>query len=202
MIHCICAINPHCQSPVAIYDVDLSDDHESNKNYSVSCIVAGSMTGCYPLDSLLLSSLECFYSHSKCFPILMKYIKDTYMWNVEYPSWIVISPLIYNQTSNHYPPNSSISMITKNIMIEQWNESYSFDHFYKLCRPTHCYYDEITRNKTFLDILLTLSSILGSLISALRFIIPRLIKFIRYLLSRNSNRQQQQQQGNFLNKHL
>ena len=126
----------------------------------------------------------------------MNYIQETYNWNIEDPTWLNIQPFVYNSTMSKFPPNNSISMITKNIMIEQWNPSYSYDHFYELCAPSYCTYSERIRAKTIVGVITALVSVLGGLIVSLRLITPHLVKLIKRLLSKKVTRQEEQQPGN------
>lgn len=194
LINCICATNPHCTSPVAIFDVDLTEFFASSTNYSVAYVVPGSTAGCSSIDSLLQSTLECFYLGSNCFSILMNYIQNIYNWNVEDPLWPNIQPFLYNSTLSNFPPNSSISLITKNIMIEHWNPSYSYKHFYDLCAPSYCTYSERTRTRTITGAITALVSMLGGLVVSLRLITPHLVKLFNRLLSKKVKKQEQQLQ--------
>ncbi|CAF0893736.1 unnamed protein product [Rotaria sordida] len=117
------------QSPVAIYQMDHVWD--SLIHAYIDYIVPGSISGCSTLNSLLFSQLLCFYSEADCFPILMNYIKESFFQNIEYPSWFDVHPLVYDPTLSRYPPNTSISMIIEEMMIEKWNPSYSYNQFYK-----------------------------------------------------------------------
>lgn len=166
------------------------------ENTTASYIVSGSIVGCSEISSLLLSTLECFYSDSTCFPILMNYIKQTYIWNVEEPSWFDIHTLSYNSTSDHFYPNSSISVIVKNIMIEQWNPSYSYEHFYQLCSPTYCLYEKRIYANNIIGAVVILLSVLGGLSASLRFITPCIIAFIIRLSATITRKRKTKQQQN------
>ncbi|CAF4737194.1 unnamed protein product, partial [Rotaria sp. Silwood2] len=82
--------------------------------------------GCSAIDHLLLSTLECFYSDSDCSRVLMIYIRKTFVGGITQPSWFDVRPLVYDPMLSRFPPKTSIKMIVKNIMIEQWNPSYSY----------------------------------------------------------------------------
>ncbi len=85
-------------------------------------------------------------------------------------------------------------------MIEQWNPSYSYIRFNELCKPSYCTYTEKIRTKTIIEVIITLVSLLGELVSSVRLITPRLIKFLTWLPSKIFKRQEQQQPGSFLNR--
>ena len=191
-VNCICATNPHCQSPVAIYDVDIKINYDYD--FKVAYIVPGLTEGCFFMDSLLLSTLECFYSDSDCLPIIIDYIQRAYFQYTEYPSWFDVRPLVYDSRLSRFAPNTSIAMIVKNIMVEQWNPSSSYNRYYESCAPSHCTYSHTIRTKTTVGVLITLVSMIGGLSVSLRLITPQLVKFLFFLLRLKDKRQQQQQQ--------
>ncbi|UJR34666.1 hypothetical protein I4U23_027443 [Adineta vaga] len=190
LINCICAIDSKCLSSIAIYDIDPESIVQST--YSIDYIVPGSFIGCSASNSLLFSTLECFYKDSDCFSILINYIYDIYIQNIEYPSWFDVRPLISNPILDRYPPNISIEKIIEQVMIEQWNEYLLYDQFYQSCSPTYCTYSKKIRTKTFFEVITTLISIIGGLTLSLRLITPQLVKFIYRILNKNNIRQEEQ----------
>lgn len=203
-VKCMCSTNPNCQRPSAILEVDITEDGSSIRRLNVSYIVDGSFVGCSNINSLLLSTFECLYSNSACFPILMNYVKQTYNWQVEYPPWFDVHPLVYNSTLTRFHPNSSMSMMVKEIMIEEWNPSYSYDSFYHSCLPTYCIYPQRIHTNNMIGIVLTLISMIGGLTLSLRLVTPYLVRFVITLISKlfkkheereeEESEQQQQQQ--------
>ena len=195
-INCICATNPHCQSLLAIYKVDELDVFFSN--VSIAYEVPGMIEGCFVIDSLMLSTLECFYSHLNCLPIINSYIEETYHRYVDFPQWIDVRPLFYDPMFNQFPPNTSIRTIVKEMMIEKWNPSSSYNRYYELCAPSYCTYSNTIRAQTNLQVIVLLISIIGGLSSTLSLITPYLVKFVYYLLKLMCKRQQQEEhkQGN------
>ena len=189
-IDCICATDPHCQSATAIYDIDVLSIH--GYSFYVDYVVPGLSTGCSALESLRLSTLECLYSTSDCFSVLMHYIQEIYFYNVEYPTWLDIRPLVYNSTSSQFPPNISISTIVNEIMIERWNSSISYQQFYQACAPSHCSYSKQAHTKTASGIIFTVISLIGGVSVSLRLATPHLVKCLISLFSNNDRTRQQQ----------
>ena len=127
----------------------------------------------------------------------MDYSYQTYICNVINPSWFVVHPLIYDPAFSRFPPNTLISTIVKNIMIEEWNDSsYLYDPFYKSCAPSYCTYSKRIRAKTIVEVIVTLVSMIGTLIMVLRLITPLLIKFLVSLFTRTDKQPRQQTTGN------
>ncbi|CAF1076407.1 unnamed protein product [Adineta ricciae] len=172
-INCICATNSSCQTSVAVYQMD---SVWNSRIYAyISYIVPGSLASCSTFSSLLFSQLFCYYSESNCYSILMTYMKDSYYQNVEFPQWYQANPLIYYPNASRYPPNTSISTIVEQIMIEQWNPSYSYKYFYGLCAPKYCTYSLRMRTKTIVEVVIILISMIGGLTFALQIFAPILL---------------------------
>ncbi|CAF4306795.1 unnamed protein product, partial [Adineta steineri] len=163
--NCICAFNISCQVPARIYEIDQA--WAQTPTLKELYKVPGSVVSCSATNSLMLSTLECYYEHSDCLPILMDFTKKQYFYNVKNPVWFVIRPLVYNSTSSRFPPNISISKIIKNMAIERWNPSYPYDQFYKSCAPSFCTYSKRVHIKTIAEVIITMISMIGGLIFSL-----------------------------------
>ncbi|CAF1387351.1 unnamed protein product [Adineta steineri] len=187
-INCVCIANPNCNSPAVMYDENV-DCNSSYDRYNIT-IITGLIEGCFVFDSLLSSTLECFYSDSFCYRLLMSKVIYAVLGRGDYYPWYAIRPLVYDPTSR-YPSNSSIKTILQNLMIEQWNPHNSYEDYYRWCLPTYCIYSQVTNQKTLLKIILSLISLIGGLTLVLRIIVPHLVKFTRRCFRKN--RQQQQQ---------
>ncbi|CAF4180146.1 unnamed protein product, partial [Adineta steineri] len=190
---CICATNPQCQSKVLLPDYPpvVIGGH----NLSGSYMMPGMIAGCFTIDSLLLSTLECFYSNF-CVSILYFYMNYTqYDFNTDFGvSLIDVHPLVYEPSMSSFPPNTSLKIIVQQMMVEQWNPLILFDHYYETCSPIYCTYGQTVRTKTFVGVTITFLFIIGGLTVALRLIIFQLIKFIFFILQSKVKRQNQ---GNY-----
>ncbi|CAF4016489.1 unnamed protein product, partial [Adineta steineri] len=191
LVNCICATNPNCTDSVAVDNNGYTYDYAYAE---VAYIVPGSIAGCSPSDSLRLSTLQCFYSDSDCFSIVMNYVQKVYFANVLYPVWFDPSPLIYDPRLSRFPPNTLIDTIVKNIMAEQWNPSTSYNSFYESCAPNYCSYSQTIPTNSVVGVIIKLVSMIGGLIVSLHLITPLLIKFIIYLFSMINKRQQEPEQ--------
>ncbi|CAF0815426.1 unnamed protein product [Adineta steineri] len=188
MLTCVCATNPHCQGSNVIYTPELVGGM-----YHLY-VIPSSIRGCLNSDSLLLSTLQCLYADSDCFPILLSYLSKDYGTDDLKISLHNISPLINDPTRSRFPPNTLVSTIFKEMMVEQWNASWPYKNFYESCAPIHCTYSEKIRTKTIAGIILALMSVIGGLVVSLRLITPYLVRFFYYLWEKINKRQQNQQQ--------
>ena len=136
---------------------------------------------------------------------MRSYLQQAYMWNTDppllspdmlhnKPQWFNATPLVYNSTLTRFYRNTSISTITKDLLIEQWNAIYSYDGFYQLCSPSYCIYQQRIHMNNVIEIVVILMSMIGGLIISIHFIAPYLVMFIIKLISVIMRKQQRQQQ--------
>jgi hypothetical protein len=133
-------------------------------------------TGCYVVESLLQSTLECFYDQ-QCIDDLQGQISS---------SSPVNATALDKSLPSEYFMNSTMKNLVDNLMIEQWNVSQIYENYYNECRPIQCTYI-LDTNNDMIYIFTTLFGIAGGLTTVLRLILPRLIKLIR------KKKEQQQQ---------
>ncbi|CAF1292298.1 unnamed protein product [Adineta steineri] len=193
-ISCICATNPDCQTEAVIYGNNPSVISYDDTN--VIYKIPGFIRGCLNSDLLLQSTLQCLYPelNSDCFARLLIY---TSLFNPTFESnrsALDLHALVYDPTRNRFPPNTLISIIFKEMMLEQWNSSWSYERFYESCAPKYCTYHQKIRSKTIVDILITLLSTIGGLAVSLRLITPHFVKFISKLWAMIRKRKQKQQE--------
>jgi hypothetical protein len=112
-----------------------------------SSMKSGLMVGCYPLESLLKSTLECLYNVS-CFSLL-QYVSQSF------------APLNDSHPSR-FQKNSTVKSILDQLMIEQWNNNINYEKYYNECSPSFCSYSYIERNHT-LQVLTLLLGLYGGL---------------------------------------
>ena len=184
-INCICATNPDCQSPVAF--LELNSSRINCATFTASNIMPHMVKGCYLIDSLLLSTLECLYSEC-CLSALYYHANVSYTLINTDVLWFHAHPLTYDQTPTRFPPNMTVGMILKKMMIEEWKPSSSFDRYFEACGPTRCTYSDITDTKNFVGIVITLISTISGLTAALRLTTPTLVWLTFYLFEFKSKK--------------
>ncbi|CAF0944033.1 unnamed protein product [Adineta ricciae] len=175
---CFCAMNPNCKAPTAFYDSVLN--YDTNITVNMILDILGWNRGCLSMDSLLLSTLQCFYAdaNSDCFAFILSHLlKIKFNYELMGPLTLDIHPLIYNPTQTRYSPNTTISVIIKELMLETWNPSLSYENFYQSCSPIYCSYSERVRQQTFLEIIVILVSMIGGVVVSLRFLTPHFVRF-------------------------
>ncbi len=168
--NCSCSSSAECVSQSAIYDGPSSTSLFDVPDFYV---------GCYVIEALLKSSLKCFYDQL-CIDRLKMYIPSS--------APITIIPLDASLLTR-YSVNSTIQELVDDLMIEEWNNSTMYETYYNECQPTKCTYEIETRND-IIYIVTTLFGITGGLATALKLIVPRVVKLVR----KKREQQQQQQQ--------
>ncbi|CAF4168289.1 unnamed protein product [Adineta steineri] len=84
----------------------------------------GMMVGCYPLESLLQTTLQCFYNHS-CIDSTNKFTQ------------LNISSLKTSQ----YQMSTTIQSILNNLMVEEYIINKSYENYFNQCAPSSCSYN-------------------------------------------------------------
>jgi hypothetical protein len=155
---CSCDSSATCAYPSLIYDTD----------DTVVFTVPGFYTGCYVIESLLQSSLQCFYDQA-CTDQLLSY--STFSWSQNVTTYDSSIP-------SRYFENSTIQDLLGQLMVEQWNSSSIYDNYYNECQPAQCTYTYQTRND-LIYIITTLIGLVGGLITVLKLVVPRFVSFVR-----------------------
>ena len=161
---CNCVSSPTCGKKSAIYD------YPSTR---VKFTVPGLYVGCYVIESLLRSSLQCFYDQT-CINILQSYCSSPFPINVT-----ALDPSI----PSIYFVNSTIQQMVNSLMVEEWNSSLRYASYYDECQPAQCIYTHTTRND-IIYIVTTLIGLVGGLVTVLKLVVPRAVKFVAYCNSK------------------
>ena len=191
---CVCAFDLHCQAPSIVSSYgSYYGVHEPSYN------VSGSIIGCSIVDTLLRSTLECYYSES-CLAVFASHTNFS-LNHVQTDEKIYqVNSLIYTPVTSRFPPDTLISDIVKQLLVEQWNPVFDFDRYYNSCAPIKCVGPQTANFSIFLVTMITLISSLSGLATLLRFITPVVIKIIIKLSQLNAKRkrrQQEQPKGNY-----
>ena len=139
-------------------------------------IVPGFQVGCYPLEALLQSTLECLYDIS-----CINHLKS-----------------MYNQTNLTFnaldaslsSPNIIVQSLVDALLIVKWDTNVTYDQYYTTCAPLSCTY---TYNGE-ISIIYTVTIIIGlygGLSVMLKLIVPALVKIGYYIVSSRHRRVQQ-----------
>ncbi|CAF1564746.1 unnamed protein product [Adineta ricciae] len=168
--NCSCAFYSDCVRPQGFYSQ--SDIVASEPKI----IVPGLVFGCYIIDSLFLSTLECFFEQT-CLQLLidMRQFDAIGLFHPVDERVQTIKPLNHEKT--RFLPNATVQSIVSQLFIEDWNNSTNFTAYYTRCAPKRCTYTKIQR----FDKAYTITMMLGfysGLSAILEIILPALVRLI------------------------
>jgi hypothetical protein len=143
--------------------------------------IPGLIVNCLPVDSLLLSSLQCFYNAS-CIQMVIEWRSFGLTNSTIDPRVVNVIPLD-SMINSRFLPNTLMRTITAELFIENWTNSTSFSAYYEQCAPNECIYTYEERFNTAYIISIVLG-IIGGLSAALRILIPPIVKLLRRIYYR------------------
>ncbi|CAF4840783.1 unnamed protein product, partial [Rotaria sp. Silwood2] len=130
--------------------------------------IPGLVLGCLPIESLLRSTLECFYNQT-CVNTLITYLHNT---SINKTIFNALDSTIYSG----FFPNMTINELVNNLFVESesWKANISYTSFYSQCQPTFCTYTIIKRNSA-LFICTNILGLYGGLMKTFRHVIPAMM---------------------------
>ncbi|CAF1188251.1 unnamed protein product [Adineta steineri] len=135
--------------------------------------IDGMVMGCHQLETLLFSSLTCFYS-LQCSNDLRANIgaKNLTMGQLNG----------LRALTTRFSMNDTIEKIAYEMFIESWSiPSISYETYFNSCSPSYCIYTYYQKSDS-LEILTTFLSAYGNLSIAVYFIVPYLVEIIKKIL--------------------
>ncbi|CAF3962220.1 unnamed protein product, partial [Adineta steineri] len=154
--NCSCHMSYHCTQNMTLRNGFNGDEFQ----------VTGLRIGCYVVQALLQSTLQCFYN-STCINQIQSILNYSTTINI----------IVLNHSSS-FQSNSTIQHLIEQSMIDQWFENVSYKFYYEKCQPSHCIFTYNSRND-LIYIVTYLFGIIGGLAMVLMIIIPPIVKFIR-----------------------
>ncbi|UJR12743.1 hypothetical protein I4U23_016917 [Adineta vaga] len=153
--NCSCDDTPFCKMAAFIDD-------------ETSFHIPGMYYGCYIVESLLQSNLECFYNQT-CIDELRRVLNSSVILNTS---------ALDSTIQTHYEHNETIEHIVDQLMVEQWLNITSHKFYYERCQPSVCTYTYISK-KNWLNVLTSIIVPIGGLNLILKSIIPFIIMMFR-----------------------
>lgn len=129
--------------------------------------VPGFLVGCYPLESLLQSTLECLYDVT-CINELK---------NVNQSPDVTIRPL--NSTLSS--PNATVQSLIDVLMVDQWESSVNHNNYYAACATLSCSY-VVTEEANIIYMITSIIALCGGLTVVLKVLVPFLLKIAQYMI--------------------
>lgn len=131
----------------------------------------GMLVGCFPLNVLLQSTLECLFNLT-CLTILQSSISTG--------SPLIVTPL-KNDSKTRFSLNTTVQIIADELLIEEWTSTSNYSAFYEQCNPTTCTYTYTPKINTA-PVISTIISLFRGLSIALKLTAPILVKIYLAIL--------------------
>ena len=165
---CSCENNFECTFPSAFYNISNSIplDEIFRSNTSPIFFIPGMKTGCLPRNSLLQSTLECFFDRS-CLDIIIHFTGGL----------STISPLNNTTYISRFNINATIDTILNEMMIESWYNRSNFTNYFQSCAPSVCTYSYLQR-LSIVYISTTIVGLIGGLNVACNIIAPLVVTWL------------------------
>ncbi|CAF1450755.1 unnamed protein product [Adineta steineri] len=167
--YCDCTTMSNCTFQAGYYNYAIRPSQNMSSVYQPSpspmFIVPGMLVGCLPHDSMLQSTLECFYNRS-CLD-LIGISQAIIPLNATFPS--------------RFQVNTTVNTMFEQLFVETWQNSSKFTSYYSACRPEACSYT-YTQRGNFLYAMTMLLSLIGGLTTILGILVPLLVQLFRHLL--------------------
>ena len=135
--------------------------------YEVKFSIPNLYIGCFVIQSVLQSTLECFFNQT-CL--------DTVQGQIFSERSINIS--ILDISSTQFPPQTFIGTLVDVLMVEQWGRTVRYDQYYVQCAPKLCLYTFSSHNNAFY-VFTRLLSLIGGLTVAIKVIVQITVGWIR-----------------------
>lgn len=168
---CSCATSQTCTMPAQIFV------YHDEVHYTLE----GLILGCYSLETVLLSSLSCFYSMT-CIHAYRQAVGIDYIDIEEYHN-TTGQPVQLDDSLTRFNINDTIETMVYDMFIESWINNISYERFFNSCNPSYCTYKYYYRFD-LLDLLTTFLSVYSGLSFGIRIIVPFLIKIIQKIRNR------------------
>lgn len=163
--NCSCAVTQSCAIPMSMYTVD-----PFANTITELYVIPQFFVGCFPLDALFTSTLQCFYNKSCMMAI------DQYMFLGQSGNF---SPLDYNRNW----PYERIESIVYRLMVDRWETKVSFSSYYETCAPSSCVF-EYERGIDFFSLATSIIGVLGGLSLGWKIILRITLKLIKTIAVR------------------
>ncbi len=174
--NCSCGLTDDCKQQLALYDY--TNILSGLGPADVLFHIPNMFSGCFAIQSLLQSSLECLFAQTCMGPVLQR-INSAYKKSAEL--WTNLS--ILQRNSTRFSPNMLVEEIINEMMIETWGDNIDYNGYYEQCAPKLCTYFFTSRNNA-LYVFTTMISLFGGLSVALKIIVPRIVTWIRNRIHR------------------
>jgi hypothetical protein len=152
-------INPRCITTTKIYNA---------ATIEILYTVPKMYVGCYVLEALLQSGLDCYYN-ATCLRDIEFYLGTSMPSNIT-----AMNPYARSRFSRE----STVGELLDKLMVEEWGWSILYADYFNSCDPIECSYTYTTRNDAIF-IVTTVISVIGGLVTSLKLLVPTIAMLLR-----------------------
>lgn len=167
---CSCALSKSCSAPLSLFICYGAGTEACVEQFRIPNF----FTGCFPMEALFQSTLECFYNRT-CVDRVEDYFAFYGGGTVPNISTLAITSQWPNDT------REIVESIIERLMVNAWEKNISFTSYFQTCAPTSCTFESFGRPH-ILFVITTVIGIFGGLSTGfkiLMLIILRSIEKIR-----------------------
>ncbi len=128
----------------------------------------GMLAGCYPLEAILQTTLECLYDQ-QCIDSTNTFIAMN----------------ISSLNSSRFPINTTIEFIVNQLMVEEFISNISYESYFNQCAPVSCTYSYVD-NSNLIEGITTLIGLYGGLVIICQLIAIFIVKRVLCIRQRVS----------------
>jgi hypothetical protein len=154
--------------------------------------ISGWYTGCWPSETLLLSTLENFYNQTTVNRILAY---------VDSSATNDLFTALNTSQNSIFDLNSTIETLTGNLFVEMWTKQLNYTSYFYQCQPETCIFN-INERVSVLYIITSLLGLYGGLSVVLLFGTPVVVTFIVKRIRRRRQRNMVVQQPDAVGQYL
>lgn len=176
---CSCDNVFNCYVPAGFYDVYtyFSRGDFDQTELSPQEFIDGWNIACWPLESLLISTLESFYNQTVLDHIITNINSST-----PFTRFKPLNPL----ENSNFSVNSTLETLVENLFVENWLQKWNYSSYFSQCQPRYCQYTINQRPET-LYIITSLLGLYGGLSVVLHLIIPHIVNLLFKKMERRPN---------------
>lgn len=145
--------------------------------------VPGWYTGCWPSETLLLSSAENFYNQTT-----LNYIVNYFNSSASTNLFLALNASIHSR----FDRATTIGSLVEELFVENWTKELNYTAYFEQCQPEKCTYDSNER-ASVIYIFTSLLGLYGGLSVVLIFLTPLVVTLVMKRF------QQQRAQDNVIN---
>jgi hypothetical protein len=168
---CSCATSQTCTMPAQIFD----------ENGTPYFTFESLILGCYLLETILFSSLSCFYSMT-CIDKFRQALNLNHESLESYQNR-TRDIIQLDASLTRFNINDTIEILAYEMFIESWSSNVSYERFFNSCAPSHCTYKYYYRFDA-LELLTTFLSVYAGLSLVIRFMVPYFVNLIKKIRNR------------------